>query len=418
MADNIHASKYKPRFFPIKGDVEPAEIDRAQDITPDTSTNREAAYEIGREENNGLVGYLATSPEISYDLTQNEYGSIEFYQLLAGNDTLGNIGETGITLDNFKTTYGDIVAYLTDDGGTFVGTAHYPGLRLSSLGVSIPGPQDIIERSFTLDGNNAYIWQGDNKYFIYKKHTCSSPSDTTIDLSDKSPEEDPIEENYMYRVVLYDTSEETTTELTSSQYSYDSGTEELTISATVDTGDIVKVYYTSSTAPDTMFTKNDADIAGMLGDSVSIYLYVPASGKPDSDDYVYRLQSVDVTADFDREDLRELGNRNIVQRGVSDNTVTVDIERQVETFTVEEIFAGKAPGFGKIDVNKFSDDITLIVKFYETNAKDNFSYGIKCTGLTPTDLSGGASIQEYITRSGSLEGKNMTISEDTSVLGI
>jgi len=38
--------------------------------------------------------------------------------------------------------------------------------------------------------------------------------------------------------------------------------------------------------------------------------------------------------------------------------------------------------------------------------------------LTPTELRGGASINEYVRQDNSLEGEDLTISADTSVIGL
>lgn len=409
----IHAKDYKPRIFPIKGDTDPAEIDRAQNIAPTVALNRDKIQEIGRDE---AVGYLKKSPTVGYRLTQYEYGNIEFFQKLVNSDTLGAVGQTGITLNDFATSYFDIVGYLTDNDGTFVGTVHYPTLRCSGFAITMGEPQGIIERSFDLVGEKYIIWQGNNKYFIYTEHTAGSGSDNVIDLSAKAPVEDPIETGvYMQRVVRVRSG--ATTVLTDSDYSYSDGDKELTINS-IQTGDIIKVYYTSSTAPDVQFTPNDADPPAISGESVSIYLYIPGSGKPSASDYVYRLQSASIDVRFDREDLRELGNKDVVQRGITNSTVTVTLGRNLERFTIEEVLAGQAPDFGKIDVEKFTDEAVLLVKIFSDNTKSTFKYGYKITGLSPTDIGGGVAVDEHAKKDNTMESEDLTISADSTVIGI
>ena len=407
----VHSSYYKPRIFPIKGDVTDAEIDRAQAIDPTISLNREKVEEIGRD---GVVGYLQKSPTIAYRLTQLEYGNIEFWQKLVNTTTLGADGETGIALSDFKTPYFDICAYLTDDNDTFRGTALYPALRCSGFSLNIGDPQDMIERSFDFVGENAKILKDDNKYYIYGKHECGSGSDNEIDLSAKLPAENPEEAGtYMFRVVRVRSG--VTTELVrDTDYSYASAGI-LTITS-VEAGDVIKYWYSSATAPDTQFTLNDSDVAGIIGDSVSIYLYIPGSGSPSSSDYIYRLQSVTLDVRFDREDIREIGNRNVVQRGVRNSTVTVTLGRILEQFTIEDVLRGS--DLGVIDVQNLSDEVALIVKIYDENTKSSFKYGFKATGLTPTELRGGASINEYVRQDNTLEGEDLTISADATVIGV
>lgn len=409
----INSTYYKPRIFPLNGDGVDAEIDRAQSIDISTTLNREKVNEIGRD---GVVGYIKKSPTVAYSLTQYEYGNLEFWQKLVNTSTLGNNGETEIALSDFKTSYFDICAYLTDDDGTFKGTVWYPGLRTSGFSISIGDPQDIVERSFELVGESAIQWQGDNKYLIYQKEDISSTTTDHVITLDKTCQVDPNTAlKYMQRVLRVRGS--TTTELSKSAGDYIEDATTCTI-ATVTNGDVIKLYYTSGTAPDTIFTLNDSDVEGIVGDSVSIYLYIPGSGKPSSSDYVYRLQSVTLDVSFDREDIREIGNKDVVARGIKSNTVTVTLGRILETFTIEEVLAGVAADFGKIDVEQLSDQASLIIKFYDDNTKTNFKYGMKAVGLSPTELRGAAAVEEYVTKENVLEGESLIISADTSVLGI
>ncbi len=410
----INYSGFKPRIFPILGIGDDAEIDRAQAIDLTETLNREEVNEIG---NPDVLGYLKKSPTIGYRLTQYESGSIEFYQKLVNTTVKGNVAEDAIDLDDFKTSYFDIVAYLTDDDGTFRGTKHYPSLRTAGFSLNIGEPDGVIERSFDFVGESAITWQEDNKYFIYKKHTAGSGADNEIDLSAKAPAEDPDETGvYMLRVIRVRSGVSTELTLTT-DYTYSDGTKILTI-VSVLTDDVIKAYYTSATAPDTQFTPNTADKAGILGDSIDIYLYIPASGKPSSSDYLYRLQSVGFEIAFEREDQKELGNKDVVLRGIADKSVTITLGRFLEDFSLEEVLRGAGAGYGKIDIQKLSDQVAIIIKVYDDNTKANFKYGIKATGLTPSELSPGSTVKEYVRKDATLIGKNLIITADSSVLGI
>ena len=416
----INASEYKPRIIPILGDVDSAEIDRAQAIDPTVSLNREKVEEIGRED---VVGYLKKSPTIGYRLTQLEYGSLEFWSKLTNTAVKGESGETPITVDDFKTPYFDICAYLTDDDGTFRGTYMYPALRVAGFGLAIGDPQARIERSFDLVGESAVIWQGANKYVIYGKHEVEtgepdSGDDVVIDLSTSgtpAPVEDPDNSGvYMIRVVKVRGA--VSTVLTATDYTYGGGN--LTVHDCA-VGDVVKFCYTSGTAPvQATFTPNDADPSALLGDCASVYLYIPASGKPSASDYVYRLQSINFDVKFDREDLREIGNKDVVQRGIKNATVTANLGRIVEQFTIEEILRGEGTGYGKIDIEKLTDQACLIVKVFTDNTKSTFAYGFKMEGMSPTDLKGGATVSEYVKADTTLTGETMEITADESELGI
>jgi len=397
--------------------VADAEIDRAQAIDPTVSLNREKVEEIGRD---GVVGWLKKSPTVGYRLTQLEYGSLEFWQKLVNTTTLGNNGETEIDISDFKTSYFDICAYLTDDDDTFRGTIWYPALRTAGFSFSIGDPQARMERSFDFVGESAKILKGDNQYLIYHRALVGTGELLTgnafeIDLTAKAPAEDPDESGkYIQRVVRVRSGASVELVVTT-DYTYSDGTKKVTIlSALAD--DVFKVWYTSATAPDTQFTLNDSDASALLGDSVSIYLYVPATGKPSSSDYIYRLQSATVDVSFDREDIREIGNKDVVARGITNSTVTVTIGRILENFTVEEALRGSDVDI--IDIQNLSDRCVLIVKVFSDNTKGTFLYGFKATGLTPTELRGGAGVNEYVRKDNSLEGESLIISADTSKLGI
>ena len=420
---SIHSSYYMPNIYPIKGDTVKASISRAQAIDPTVTLNREKVEEIGRD---GVVGYLKKTPTVGYRLTQLEYGDIEFWQKLINDDDKGEGSASDeITLADFKTPYFDICAYLTDDDETFTGTAWYPELRCSGFSITIGEPDGSIERSFDLVGEKFKILQGANKYFICNKETAIADTDWEIDLSARAPAVNPDWASgageYMFRVVRYRDPDtlELSEGVTSGKYAYSNATKKLTVYGTL-TGDVVKAYYSSATAPiapDSLFTEND-EISGLLGDSASIYLYIPGSGLPTSSNYIYRLQSASIEVSFDREDIKEIGNVNVVARGVRDKTVTVSLGRILEDFTVEEVLRGVSADYGLLDITKFSDEITLIVKIFTDNTKDTLAYGFKATGLSPTEIRGGASVNEYVNKEASLEGESLIISSDTDILGI
>lgn len=414
----INSSYYRPRIFPIKGTGDDAEIDRAQNIDPTVGLNREKVEEVGRD---GVVGYLKKSPTIGYRLTQYEYGNIEFWQKLVNNESIGGVSDDdGITLNDFKSPYFDLCAYLTEDDGTFKGTIYYPSLRTSGFSLSIGDPQAVIERSFDFVGESAQILQGDNKYLVYQKHTAGSASDDEITLDATAIENPNVAGTYMLRVTHYDASLGTTVELEIGASGYTETSGVVTITKTIDTSDVIKLWYTATTLPTgyNMFTNNDTDVAALIGDSVDIYLYIPSSAHPAAGDYIYRLQSVTLDVTFDREDLGEIGNKKVVQRGVRNSTVSVTLGRILENFTVEEILAGQSADYGIIDVENLTDSAALIIKIYDDNDKGTFKYGFKATGLSAMDLGTPAGVNEHVKKDATLEGEDLTISANSSVIGI
>ena len=411
----IHSSKYMPRIYPVNGIGSPAEIDRAQTIDPAVSLNRDKVQEIG---NDDVVGYVKKTPSVTYKLTQLEYGSLEFWRKICNKADSVNT----MTLDDFKTPTFDISAFLTDDNGTFRGTLVYPNLRTSGFSISIGDPDATIQRSFDLVGEEAIVWQGANKYLIYVEHTAGTGSDDSIDLSAHVPAIDPDApsgqtpaEKYIYRVMRIRSGVSTQLDL-SVDATYDTTSKTLTI-ADVQASDLFKVWHTSATAPATLFTPNTSDADALIADAVSIYLYIPGTGSPTSSDYLYRLQSVSIDITFDRQDLKEIGNKNVVQRGINDNKVSIKLGRILEQFSLEEVLRGEAPGYGKIDAEKLTDNASLIVKIFADDTKQTFLYGFKADNLSPSDLSNGAGINAYVKADNTVEGQSLIISSDNAQLG-
>ena len=396
----IHASNFKPRVFPYNGDVSDAEIDRAQSIDPDITLNREEVKEIGRD---GVVGYLKRTPTVPYNLTQYEYGNFEFWRKLTNQaDSV-----LSVDLNDFKTSMVDICGYLTDDDDVFLGTVQYPKLRTAGFSWTIGDPDAVIERSFSLIGEDAIIWQGANKYFILNEKTMGSAEtgSIAIDLSARPPVLDPDlpagdDSDYFIRILRVRAGVTSELALTTN-YTYVTGTSTLTILGSL-VGDVIKTYYTSGTAPATIFTDNDVDPAGIMADCVTIELT--------AGDRLYRLQDVTIDVAFDRADYKEIGNTEVVQRGITDKTVTVSLGRFLEDFSIEEALRGVSADYGKINPREFADNLSISVKIYTDNTKTTFAYGFLVDGLSPTSLRGGASVDEYSRRENTLEGNTLLIS--------
>ena len=395
MPSQVHSSYFKPMIFPYNGDIAPANIDRAQTIDPSAATNWEKVEEIGRE---GIVGHLKKIPTIGYRLTQYEYGTLEFWRKITNKSD----ATTSLTLADFKTSAFDIVAYLTDDDSTVVGSLVYPELRTAGFSIGIGDPDSIIERNFDFVGEQCLMYQGDNKYYQYQSETIvGSGTDEVITL-DYTATIDPDTDDYMQRVLRVQGG--VTTEITSF---VDTST---TVTIPVVTaGDVIKLYYTSTSAYPSIFPVNDTDASGILADSADVYLYIPASDSPSSSDRVYRLQSATLDVRFDREDVKEIGNRKVVKRGVRDKTVTVTLGRILNDWTIEEVLRGEGEDYGIINVDKMTDSATLILRIFSDSTHNTFLYGFTATGLAPRDIRPGAAVNEYVKAEDVMEGEDLTI---------
>lgn len=402
----IHTTQWQPRVYPFNGDVVPVQIDRLQAFDAGSTLNREKIREIGRT---GIVDWRKRIPSTRVSLRQFEYGDLEFYR------KLGNIadGDNDVTLDDFKTSMVDITGYMTDDAGAFTGTVWYPKLRLAGFGINIGDPQAYIERTFDLIGEDEIILENNNKYFIYQKFTATGGSPETFTVQNPIPSADPDESSkYVFRVVRVRGA--TTTELTytsgiasGNQYAF---TPSNSLKATTNANDVIKVYYSASAylTGSSVFVNNNSDASALPAENTSIYLYDTANN------YVYKLQSLGIDVTFDRTDYYEIGDDEVIQRGIRDKTVRVTMGRILEAHTIEEVLRGVPSTYGKLSTRNYLDSAILRVKIYSTAAKSVFSLGLKITDLSPTDLTHGVPLNDYSTRDATLESDNLLITSTES----
>jgi hypothetical protein len=392
----IHAKMCKPRAFPWNSTRDPEQIDRLQNITGNQTLNREKVYEIGRV---GRLGFKKATPSFAYSATQFEYGSMAFWYDLANMTTPG-VAPYAIDLDDLVETQTDIAAFLTDDNTNFRGTIWFPGLRVNGFSINIADPDATIERSFDLVGEDYKML--DAKYLSFEKATVAAPGDKTVVL-------DPVAieyaaGDYIFRVlrvrsgVVSELEEGTGT----NQWEYTFGIATVTVHDCL-VGDVVKIYYPSATAYDTTWTDNDSDPDLLLAEYAEIRVKAGTAEK------IYRLQSVGIDVAFDRADYKEIGNSEIVQRGVNNKTVTVALDRFAENFALEDILASDTT-YPYIDPNDFAENIQIQIKIYSEKAHTNFKIGYLITGLSPTTIGTTQDVEAYQKRTVSLESDNLIIS--------
>jgi hypothetical protein len=328
-------------------------------------------------------------------------------------------------LTDFRIASFDICAFLTDDDGSFRGTLLYPHLRTVSFDLNIGNPEATIERVFNFVGENAQVLRGVAPYFVSVDKTVSASADNIIDCSTRVPAINPDvpvgmtnAQKYIYRVmrtragisVLLDPS------AAIADYTYDTATKHVVVNGALP-ADFYRVFYATATAPASLFTPTDVDVAGLNADTASVYLYIPGSGEPNAQSYLYRLQSVGITAAFTRSDLKEIGNPEVVQLGINEFKVTVKLGRILEKFSLEEALRGAGTDYPMLDVRNLSSNISLIVKFFTDNTKQTLLYGMKIDKLAPTDLSQGAAANQYVKADATLEGETIIISTVNSDIG-
>jgi hypothetical protein len=387
----IHSSNYKPWITPIYVDDLGAQIDRVQDITTTTTLNRTKVEEVGRQ---GIVNWRKVAPSISVSIKQEEMGNISFWQKLANKGS--SVSQINIT--DFKTSAVDLSGYMTDDAGTFLGTIFYPNLRLDGFSLNIGDPEALIERTFTLVNEDEFIFENSNKYVITQRYVLAgSGSNQTVTVSAPAPSADPdVSGQFLLRVVRV-TGGVATLLTPGVDWSYD-GVSTLRINGVTSAGDIIRVWYTASSyiSGQSTFVNNDIDLAAISGEAVSVYLQ--------SSNYLYRLQSVSIDSKFTRNDIKEIGNKNTVARGVREVVNRIVLGRILEQYTIEEVLRGVAgQNYGKIDPRNYTSNLNLIVKIYSDSTKTSFKLGYKFLNLAATSQDASIPVQDYVKKGVTLE---------------
>jgi len=399
----INAKYYKPRVFPWNSIRPPEQIDRSQDIGGDLTLNREKVNEIGREK---LVGWIKKTPNLTWSMTQEEYGSMSFWRSLANKVTPGSGDDHYVDLDDFKSTATEMAAFLTDDNDTFVGSIWFPKLRVSGFSLNVSTPDAIMQRKFDLVGEDFKIIP--EKYFSYETATSVTSGEAPLEVTLSPIAILFTATNYIFRVlrirsgVVTEIAEGTGDDT----YAYSNSTHKVTVQSCL-LGDVVKVFYPSDTAYTTTWTDNNSDPAALIAENCEILMKVGTSQR------IYRLQSVGLDVKFDRTDYREIGNSEMVQFGVKDTTVTISLDRYAENFSLEEILAGD-PTYPYINPRDFVDNIQLMVKVYNEKEHSTFKIGYLMTGISPASLGTSQAQQDYGKMTNSLTTDNMTISDEES----
>jgi hypothetical protein len=417
MSEIRHAGYWKPTVIPFNGIATRSEIDRLQQVTGSPTMAVDNIYEIGRKDK---VCSIKKPPEVGVSLRQFEYGSLEFFLKLA-NMASGD----AVELDDFSASFVDIVGYEGEDEETLKASILLPKCRLKSLGLNIGDASAIIERSFEANADNKLIWQNDNLYFIYKTFTVDasgqpalqSGNHVDITISDPVAVVNPDTGEAMYRVLRVrdvGTDDENTTDLVYGvDFTYLGGV--LTV-LNCETGDVIKVYYTASSyiTGQEYHSLNDIDACALHAYCASIYLIDGVTTK-----YLYRVGSLSLDASFDRLDVKEIGNIETVETGIRSKSVRVTLNGLVKDYAIEEMLRGVADqNYGLIDMTKFSDTITLVVKIYDDSDKTTFKIGYQIDNLSVTANETGIPVNDFITKSVTLESDNMLITTNESKLAI
>lgn len=401
-----HASAVKPITIPVTADVSPDNVDRVQSFSGGVSQPSENIYEIGRLDkvctDKGIL-------EATASITQLEYGTMDFYLQLANKSAEP---ASGLQLSDFNDSKVDIYQPGKDAyAGNVEQTLWLQKLVVDTVNLDIADPEARVERSVELSGDFFKILREANKYLIFKED--DAPSGTSgnynIVLNDPVPVEDPNNSG-QYILQLYRIRSGVATELVlTTDYTYDNGTNTLTI-ISAQASDHFRIWYSAGSygSAGDPFVLNDSDDCFLKADSVTVII----NDGVHSDVELDLLTSLSISATLNRIDEAVIGSEEKVLKDVQDYAVTVSLDGRIKDSTIEEVLMGEAgQNHGIIDPDKFGE-ISLTVKIYEDSTKSNFKMGYKITGLTFTDESRDFTANEFGTKPISLESDNLLITAD------
>ena len=400
----LHADSNHARIYPWNSAREPEQIDRAIDIGDDFTSNSTKRYEIGRV---GQLGVKKGTPTNTYSLRQYENGAMKFFRALANIIDPGTGEDTTIDLDDIKSTRFNLSHDYTDDAETFVGSVWYPNIRVNGFSINIGDPDADIERNFDLVGEKYCVLPG--YYVAYASQVASGASEV---ISFGGTGEPPVPVEYQtskFMLMVLRVRAGVVSELTSSSYTYNDGTKELTVTG-CSVSDIIKVYYVSATEYTDLWEDNDSDADAFSADQVSIFVQI-GSG---DESQIYKLQSIGIDVAFTRKDYKQIGDKSVVQTGVSEKVVTVTLGRILEDFTIEEVLSGvSSPKY--IDTDELSTNITVVVKIYTDNTKTTFAMEYDMPELSSSALSNSQPNNDYQTNNNTLIGSEFSVSLEETV---
>ena len=407
-----YSSAFKPLTVAERASLAEDNWDRVQSFSVSCNQPQENLYELGR------LLKMATDKEkleASVSITQFEYGTLDSYLQLAG---LSAMPSGGIDLDDFDEARTDFISPGKDEyNGTLEQTLWVERLSVDSLGINI-NADERLERTYELSGNFCKIARNANKYIIFVSN--DAPSGTSgnyvIDLSDPLAVVDPNNAGvYMLKIYRIRSGVATELDLTT-DYTYNNTTGDLTIVSGL-ASDNYRIWYTSGSygsAGDPQVL-NDADDYYIDADRVTVYIDDGTNAPVELD----KLTSLAITATLNRSGEGAIGTSENIFNDVESYDVSVALGGFVKNYPIEEALMTQAgQSWGMIDYTEMNE-VAILVKVFETNAKSTFQIGYKITGCEISDDSPAEySANEFGDSTVSLNSDNLTISTTESDIEI
>lgn len=393
--DIKHSRAVSPLFVDNKNGVAD-DFHGLTDVGVDVSVTSENVYVIGKS---SKCGSDKSTPESTVPLTQYERGEVDTYEILS-NLTAEPSG--GFDLLDFNSSLTDAIYYVKDEfNGNVEASVWMPKLAIASLSLNADDPEARITREIELTGDDERVFTGTNKILTYK--TDTAPSGTSgsyvISITDPAPVENPhVAGRYIERVDQVRSG--TLTTLTTSQYSFNSGTNELTINNGL-TDDFYVIYYSAGSfgSAGDPTTVDSASPCFLKAENITVLI---SDGTTEVE--MDRLSSITLNATLNRIDELVIGNDERVLREISDTPTTVDLSGRIKNWNGEKAFMNSLNSDNLASsVKDFNDNVRVTVEIYNNADKDTFLIGYQIDNLSFTDGSLAFTANEFGTQDLSAE---------------
>lgn len=368
-------------------------ITRLQTGNWDQDVNDEDIEEIG---NSGIVETII-DPNIDSTVTlnMNDWGSVDALAQMLGTEATnpyipGTENDYVLSSDDLKAQNVDIVVRVADhDTGNLDRTVWIPNAKLETVAWSYSIDGNATE-NYTFKGNTDRHFIGDNKEGFVGIGTQSGSNTFTVNaFNDATP-------RYVGKYVsvngkIYSFTGCTWADV--NQYNEINVSGSSTIPA-LASGDRIRLFFVADSSSTTYTELDSSGIGAIKGSYVEIEL-TEDSQVSNGQDHVYttKLQSVDVTSTVTRDDIKELGNFEVVDRPFNKHEVVVEataLEDDLENWaymlgvTSSQWAARDTTGLDIKLQDSIGVDQKLEVRVYDDYNKGTLLKTLSVTGLTLT----------------------------------
>lgn len=387
------------------------QLDRVQNVTLQHTSPLENIREATRP--GTIVGREPRMPDAGGSLTWLAHANIAAYAALAGLDP---DAETEVLLSDYRQAHCDLILPIKDDAGTIVRTDYLLDAYMSGLTIDCRGADSNIVVDVGFEAAYYMAALASNPYVIVYEHTVTAGEEAAgefdIDADYPAPVEfDTDAGGHFFASHYIDDSASKTVKVNEGALKDFTLAVRTVTSDALAEDDVWVFHYAAASFPvgvtDTFDSVNDTDPAEVPATKVTLYLR-----ESDTDHELARIESARISLGQTREKLAQIGDRYAYARGLTDESITVELGR-IDTdrrmlIQLQDRAIATAKILDPLDFDVSGIDFEMRV--YTTVGKDTLALRYIVSNVVPQnfDLRSGDVLTAF--RSGStLVGTNLRI---------